>query len=244
MVEVRPSVSRHVVSEPRALLVDLWDTLTIVNGPDVRHHAVSEVGRILGVEGERFANTFANSFPQRSRGELGNLYETLRTVAESCGATPSAAAIRSAAAYRLSAQRKQMRFREDASPTLGRFKAAGWRIGMITDSTCETEQLWPESAMASFIDVAVFSCAARCSKPDTRLFELATEQLGVTPSQCVYVADGRRGELAAAAALGMRSIKLIIEVAHDDSEEWSGESVATLIEVAERVVGEEGGRSA
>lgn len=209
----------------RALVVDLWDTLTVPSF-GYRDQLVGEIGVLLGVDPTRFGEVYAATFPQRARGELGDLHATLRTVSEMLGAAPDEDAVENAVRRRLVVTAQLMRFRADAAPTLATFRDAGWAIGLVTDSSCDSEAVWATTALSELVDAAVFSCAERVTKPAIELFETAASRLGVRAEDCAYVADGRSGELSAAASLGMRAIRLAIEIEHSDAEAWNGEAVA------------------
>jgi len=211
----------------RALVVDLWDTLTVPS-LGARDPLVAKLGEILGVEPWSFAELYAATFPERARGELGDLHATLRAVCSMLGAKPSDEAIERAARRRLEITAQLMRFRDDAVTTLRRFRAEGWATGLVTDSSCDSRTVWGGTPVARLVDAAVFSCNEGVSKPASRLFEVAVARLGVDANQCVYVADGRSGELSAAATLGMRSVRLAVEVVYPDAETWTGETVERL----------------
>ena len=215
----------------RALVVDLWDTLTVPSF-GARDQLVGEVGALLGVDPTRFAEVYAATFPQRARGELGDLRATLRSVCQVFGAVPDEDAVDRAVRRRLEATTQLMRFRDDAAPTLATFRSAGWVVGLVTDSSCDSEAVWATTTLSKLVDAAVFSCAERVVKPAGELFEMAASRLGVSAEECCYVADGRSGELAAASSVGMRAIRLAIEVEHPDAEVWQGETVARLGDLA------------
>jgi putative hydrolase of the HAD superfamily len=105
-------------------------------------------------------------------------------------------------------------------------RAAGHPLGLVTNCSTETVTLWREQPLAPRFDVAGFSCLLGVTKPDPVLFLKVCGDLGVTPQECVYVGDGHGGELAAAAALGMRVVRT---VEHADSDPgWHGETVHRL----------------
>lgn len=218
----------------RALVLDLWDTLTLtVPSSDARDQLTAEVGAMLGVDPSRFAETYAATFPQRCRGELGDLRATLRSVCEMVGVLPADAAVEAAAKRRLEIIAELMQFRDEALPTLTRFRRSGWLVGVVTDSAVESEAVWSATAVSALVDVAVFSCSEGVSKPARELFEAVAQRLGVSPTDCAYVADGRTGELAAASSLGMRAVRLAIEIEYSDAEVWHGETVDRLSDLTD-----------
>jgi putative hydrolase of the HAD superfamily len=57
-------------------------------------------------------------------------------------------------------------------------------------------------------DVVVESSKVGCRKPEPRFYEIACEQLGVTPSECVFL-DDLGINLKPAKAMGMATIKVV-----------------------------------
>jgi putative hydrolase of the HAD superfamily len=86
-------------------------------------------------------------------------------------------------------------------------RAAGWRTGLITNNVREFGDAWRAMLpVDELFDVVVDSHQVGMRKPDPRIFRLALEQLGgVAPERTVFL-DDFPGNLAAAKALGMRTI--------------------------------------
>ena len=141
-----------------------------------------------------------------------------------------------AAAHRMAAQARLLQFRHDTVTVVERFRRAGWRVGLLTDSTCETETLWQGLELRRLFDAVAFSCQEGRAKPDPLFYDVVVRRLGVAPDDCLYVADGRSGELAGAAALGMRCIQLSIDPAPAGIEDWTGERSPTLTDLADVVL--------
>mgnify|MGYP000088296574 CR=1 FL=1 len=148
-------------SAPRAVIFDLWDTLTEPKAQRDRDRYTREVGEILGAGGEVFAALVVATFPERCRGELGDLPATLRALCRRLGIDPAPSVLQAAAAHRMEAQARLLQFRDDALPVVERFRGSGWRTGLLTDSTCETEALWRGLELRHLFDAAAFSCARR-----------------------------------------------------------------------------------
>jgi putative hydrolase of the HAD superfamily len=222
---------------PKAVIFDLWDTLTEPSAQRDRDRYTREVGETLGAGGEAFAALVVDTFPQRCRGELGDLPATLRALCRQLGADPTPAMLAAAAEHRMAAQARLLQLRDDAVPVLERFRSHGWRTGLLTDSTCETESLWHGMELRQLFDAAVFSCAEGRSKPDPSFYGVVLQRLGASPADCLYVADGRSGELAGAAGLGMRCVQLLVADASPGTENWPGEKVPTLTAAADLALG-------
>ena len=229
-------LDRLAAQRQRAVIFDLWDTLTEPSAQRDRDRYTREVGELLGVRGEAFAALVVDTFPRRCRGELGDLPATLLALCRELGADPTPAMLDAAAEHRMAAQVRLLQFRPDAARVVERFRRAGWRIGLLTDSTCETEALWQGLELRRLFDAVAFSCTEGRAKPDPLFYDVLVRRLGVPPADCVYVADGRSGELAAAAALGMRCVQLTGDPAPAGIEDWRGERAPTLTDVADVVL--------
>jgi putative hydrolase of the HAD superfamily len=221
----------------RAVIFDLWDTLTEPHAQRNRGRYTEEVGEILGAGGEVFSDLVAATFTERCRGELGDLRSTLRELCRRLGVEPTSPALEAAAAHRMDAQARLLQFRDDAVTVVERFRSHRWLTGLLTDSTCETEALWQQMELRHLFDAAAFSCAEARSKPDPSFYDVVVGRLGVEPGECLYVADGRSGELAGAARMGMRCVQLVTDGAPPGAEDWPGKKAPTLTAVADLALG-------
>ncbi|HEY4333389.1 MAG TPA: HAD-IA family hydrolase [Ilumatobacteraceae bacterium] len=100
---------------------------------------------------------------------------------------------------------------------LDTLKAAGYKLACLTNNVVADDADEPTAAgsgrrgaiaeiMRRF-DVIVESSKAGVRKPEPRFYEIACEQLGVEPSECVFL-DDLGINLKPAAAMGMRTIKV------------------------------------
>jgi len=76
-------------------------------------------------------------------------------------------------------------------------------------------------------------------KPDPKIYNLACEQLGVEPSECLYFGDGDSNELAGASQLGMDAVMI-----RDPNEidpyrlvkvEWDGRKIENFTEIMDLI---------
>jgi len=106
---------------PRAVLLDLFNT--IVAGGDAERDAVTAtMARDLGVDPELFVRLHHESWPQRSRGTLGELESTVRNLAARAGGAPTHSAVRLACARRIDLTRRLL-WPRDRVASLGEFAA-------------------------------------------------------------------------------------------------------------------------
>jgi putative hydrolase of the HAD superfamily len=191
---------------PRAILFDLYDTLV---GPQLgqRREVSRSMGADLGVDPDRYADEFAASYPLRIVGALGDLESTVRAVAVRVGGTPSPASVRLAATRRIALTRELLWPSAATLTALDELRDNGWRLGLVSNCSAETPELWKRTPLASRFDAVGFSCELGLAKPDPGIYLAVCSFLAIAPTGCVFVGDGADGELAGAAALGMAVIR-------------------------------------
>lgn len=92
-------------------------------------------------------------------------------------------------------------------------RSQGLRTGLLTNNAREFEEFWvPLLPLDELFDDVVDSSAVGLRKPDHRIYELSLERLGVPAGQAVFV-DDAPGNVAAAAAVGMRAVHIGTEAA-------------------------------
>jgi putative hydrolase of the HAD superfamily len=213
----------------KVLLTDLFSTL-IPGGDASRTLVNAQMGTALGVDPAAFQAAFDASSYDRFVGAYGDLPDTLRVIARRCGGTPTDEQVHQATTLRRAlAQRLLSAAPQATLDTLVTFKNSGWRIGLISNITAETQLQWPASPMAPYYDTTTFSAEVGAAKPEPAIYRAACTALAAEPADCLFVGDGRDGELAGAAALGIHAIRT---TEHADSDpSWSGPSIKTFAEL-------------
>jgi putative hydrolase of the HAD superfamily len=96
---------------------------------------------------------------------------------------------------------------------------ARFKVGCITNNMAQghgpgmsatAEGASRSAGIMAMFDVIVESSKTGIRKPDPRIYQIACEQLGVTPAACVYL-DDLGINCKPAAQLGMRAIKVVSE---------------------------------
>ncbi|MFI5733044.1 HAD family hydrolase [Kribbella sp. NPDC051587] len=213
----------------RVLLSDLFSTL--VPGGDAERSVLNEVmARLLGVDTARFVREFDAAAYERFTGVYGDLETTVRVIAERAGGEPTDEQVLEATNLRRSLTRRLLFAPPSATlGTLAKLRADGWRIGLVSNITTETQLQWRDSPLAPYFDTTAFSSELGVAKPEPAIYLTACSALGVTPSDCVYVGDGNDNELPAAASLGMHAIRTL---EHSNSHPaWPGDTINTFAEL-------------
>ena len=183
----------------RAVVFDLWGTL--IDWPEEASRRLRTLGEPVGdhVRGARRALVRVRSV--RGAGE--------RPAPTRAGVDGRRARRRRdrGRAARLAARSRPSSL--TASPSnveaLVELRRRGLRLGLVSNCTEDIAIVWPETDLAPLFDAAVFSARAGYMKPAREIYELALLELGVSPSDALFVGDGANGELQGAARVGMTS---------------------------------------
>lgn len=90
---------------------------------------------------------------------------------------------------------------------LGRLRADGSRLGLITNGFSETHRPKLDAlGLADAFDAVLIADEVRLLKPDPRIFALAAERLGVPAARCAMVGDRYERDIAGGAATGMFTV--------------------------------------
>jgi len=103
--------------------------------------------------------------------------------------------------------RQTPRLYPDTRGTLADLRGRGYRIGLV--SNCfGNEAHWPgEFELDHCFDAMVLSCEVGMVKPEPGIYQLAADQLGVAPAECVFV-DDVPSYVAGAMAVGMTGVRI------------------------------------
>lgn len=219
----------------RAVVFDYFGTLTPSVLTIITAAEQQALGTALGLDPDALDAAWHSSFVERSTGKLGDIEDTMRTLAAGLGGTPTDAGVAEAARIRATAYRRSAVPRTDTVAVLTALRARGLKLAVVSDCSLELVTMWPDLPVADLVDATVFSALVGRRKPDPQMYRLACERLAVSPGECVYVGDGGSGELTGAAKYGMRAVLIADEqwsVGHRyDADDWQGERITALTEV-------------
>ncbi len=105
-------------------------------------------------------------------------------------------------------EQRDIIFFEGVPETLHRLKAAGIRLGVVTntfDATSDKLEWFRRVGINSLWDSFATSCELKVCKPDPRIYLAALNPLGISPEQAAFVGHAA-AELKGAKALGMTTI--------------------------------------
>ena len=91
---------------------------------------------------------------------------------------------------------------------LGRLKAAGLRLGIVSNSDGRVEQALTAAGLREYFDVVIDSSLVGVEKPDPAIFRAALDALGTAPEEALYVGDLYDVDVVGARAAGMDAVLL------------------------------------
>ena len=191
----------------RAVIFDFYDTLAELSSGPIEANR-RELARLAGVEPEEWAPLWRASSRERTLGTAGDMAAQIRTMLEQLGKRPAAALVEELVAREYQAWHEAVRLYAGGSELLRRLRAEGYRLAILSNCSCQAG--WPirSHGLEPLVDTLVLSYEVGVAKPDPAIYQAALERLEVDARAAAYVADGAGGELEAAKALGLRSIKV------------------------------------
>ena len=98
--------------------------------------------------------------------------------------------------------------RDRTHEALGRLRAAGIRLGIVSNSDGRVEQALTAAGLREYFDVVIDSSLVGIEKPDPAIFRAALDALGVEPEEALYVGDLYEVDVVGARAAGIEAVLL------------------------------------
>lgn len=96
---------------------------------------------------------------------------------------------------------------DDTVPTLKALRAAGMRIGLISNAGVPIRRVLDRDGISPLVDAVVLSYEVGWVKPDPRIFQAAVDALGLRTTQVLMVGDSGTDDVGGS-ALGIRTLIL------------------------------------
>ncbi len=96
----------------------------------------------------------------------------------------------------------------DTPEALARLRAAGLRLGVVSNSDGRVEAALEAAGLLQYFDVVLDSALVGVEKPDPAIFRAALDALGVRPDEALYVGDLYEVDVLGARAAGMDAVLL------------------------------------
>ena len=180
----------------QAVIFDLFHTLT---GPEAEWSDLPWTSDVLGIDRGVWNELLVTRSRWRLAGQETDPYAIVRTLVHEVDSTIPEERIQSATRIRIQRFKDSLtRIPTENVETLHALRAAGLRLGLISNADVMEVAPWPSCPLAGLFEVALFSCEVGLVKPEPEIYERCTQALGVSPTQCLFVGDGGSNELVAA----------------------------------------------
>ena len=190
----------------KAVLFDLFETLVTQKYSD-RPTEQAFVDK-LGLNLDDVRAWWGDSARDRMIGKFATYQEMLSALCNSLGASVESATIEELSRDRLRRKREYLLGVDaDMLQALSQLRSNDWTIGIVSNATPDEVTSWSECPLRDVVDDAIFSCQVGYMKPDSGIYNLACERLGISPTKTVFVGDGGFDELQGAAEVGMRPVQ-------------------------------------
>lgn len=220
----------------KAIIFDLYGTLVGNFSRKAYDQVQVQMAEILNVPYTKFWQIKAETIKDRSLGNLSaeeNIVEICRRLNVKVDKTQ----IERTLALNYEFTKNSLVPEPEDLDGLDRLKRSGFLLGLITNCNLTVPKFFPESDLAQYIDIPIFSCEEQLKKPARRIYEIACKRLNVKPEECVYVGDGSSEELTGAASVGMRPILKRADLSdvydphRSDVENWQGLVIDEIAEL-------------
>jgi putative hydrolase of the HAD superfamily len=206
------------VSEVRAVLIDLYDTLAWTDWPTMR----AELEERFEISEVELLRAFTTTREARSIGAYGSAEGDLAAVLEAAGVQPDADLVHELNAARARALAENgVHLWDDSIPTLRELRRRGIRTAVVSNCDHATRPIVDELGLEREVDAIMLSFEVGAAKPEPGIYRAALEAVGAGPDEAVFV-DDQVAYCEGAEALGIRSFLIVRE----DADPAEGVSLA------------------
>jgi len=223
----------------KAIIFDLFGTLVDSYSVQGYNRLLTDMASALELPGEDFSKLWRDKTYERGIGIFKTTKESIRYICNILKVSVSDENIRKCEQIRLENTRKALTPKNGAVDILKSLRGLGCKIGLITNCSAEVPLFWKNTEFSHLFDVTIFSASVGMKKPDAQIYNLACEQLGVEPNECLYIGDGDSNELSGASQLGMDAVMIrdpneidpyrLVEV------DWDGRKIENFTEIMDLI---------
>ena len=222
-----------------AIVFDLYGTLVGNFSRQAYDQVQVQMAKVLDVPYPKFWQTMGETFKDRTLGNNLSAEENIVEVCRRLGVNADKSQIQQIVDLKYEFTRDSLVPEPEVLEALNRLKRNGFHLGLITNCNSAVPVFFPQSPLAEYIDVPVFSCEEGIKKPAHRIYEIACERLKVKPQECLYVGDGSGEELTGASAVGMLPILKradltdVYDPDRPEVENWQGIVIDEIVELCD-----------
>lgn len=163
----------------------------------------------MGLDRVAWYQEWGKITPARLKGEITDAYEMLSLPAQSVNPDVDKKLIHEAVKARLAKFAKAViGIDHSVLRTLHILRKKGKKLGLVSNADTIEIASWHRSPLNNTFDTVIFSCQVGLVKPDRKIYLRACNDLGIRPSECLFVGDGGSEEFKGAQALGMTTVQM------------------------------------
>jgi putative hydrolase of the HAD superfamily len=196
-----PSADGHA-AQPEAFLIDVYDTIVTCDFGVLRR----ELPAAAGAAPKLWNEAFDRLVPDLSCGRI-TMAQAFGQILADCGVRPEPDLIMELARREGELIAAASRLYGDVTGFLRAARSRGVGIALVSNCLENTRPMLSALGVSALVDAVVLSCEVGCAKPDTRIYQYALDQLGVTARGAVFI-DDQPANCAAAAAMGMTALQI------------------------------------
>ncbi len=182
-----------------ALVLDYGEVLVRAQPPE----SVQRMAALAGLDEEEFKQRYWRWRLDYDRGVLSD-DEYWRRVTDDRPPSESIGDLMSAADYDSWSD-----FREEVWEIAAAFKRRGGRTAILSNGVPGViNRVRRHRRLSDYFDVVIVSCEVGCTKPDSRIYEVCLDRLGVRADATLFV-DDRIENLEGAQRLGIRTLHFV-----------------------------------
>jgi putative hydrolase of the HAD superfamily len=191
----------------KAMLFDFYDTLAHLD-PAPIEAGRRELARRAGVAETALQSLWRATSRARMLGTAGDLATQLHDMLSALGTAPRPGLLADLVEHEEAVWRQAAQLYDDTRSALHELRQRGFRLGLISNCSCQAGAVIRHFDFAALVDTLVLSFEVGLAKPDPAIYHQACAELRLAPEDCAFVADGAGGELEAASALGLLTVKI------------------------------------
>ena len=198
------------MSEVRAVLLDLYDTLAWTEWPTMR----AELEDRFGLGEAELLRAFTTTREARSTGAFGSAEGDLAAILNAAGVPSDPVLVRELNDARVKAFADNgVHLWDDSVPTMRELRARGLRTAIVSNCDHATRPIVDDLGLEHEADAIVLSFEVGVAKPDPGIYRAALSAVGARPEEAFFV-DDQAWYCEGAEALGIRSFLIRRDDAH------------------------------
>jgi putative hydrolase of the HAD superfamily len=205
------------MSEPAAVLLDLYDTVAESDWPVWRN----TLSKVIGVEARVLDDAFRLTRPARSEGVFGSVEGDMAAVLEAMGFDPPPPdLVRDLASYEHEFTQEHVRLYPDALPAVEALRAAGIPTALVSNCSYNTRPVVERLRLHELFDAIVLSFEVGARKPQRAIYEAALGTVGDPEPSATLFVDDQAAYCDGARGLGINT-RLILRPGADPPESFA-----------------------